>query len=76
MDFIFSGITNAVDGSEDDKIHCFKENGPVPGGFARLHQARSDGIVEIADLLEEVDLGQDEENGYASDASVDVEWLC
>ena len=64
------GITNATDGSEDDQIHCFKENGPIPTGFARLQQARNDQM--LAELLEEVDLEQDEENGYASDASIDL----
>jgi hypothetical protein len=68
----FSGITNATDGSEDDRIHCFKENGPVPAGFARLQEARIDKeLVEAANLLEEIDLEQDEENGYVSDASID-----
>lgn len=69
----FSGITNAIDGSEDDQIHCFKENGPVPSGFTRLQQARLDEALEIANLLDEIDLEQDAENGYASDVSVDVE---
>ena len=64
------GITNATDGSEDDQIHCFNENGPIPTGFARLQQARNDQM--LAELLEEVDLEQDEENGYASDASIDL----
>jgi hypothetical protein len=63
-------ITNATDGSEDDQIHCFKENDPIPTGFARLQQARNDQM--LAELLEEVDLEQDEENGYASDASIDL----
>ena len=26
------GIKNAVDGSEDDKMHCFKANGVIPTG--------------------------------------------
>ena len=69
----FSGIINATDGSEDDQIHCFKENGPIPSGFARLHEARQKEADEIAELLEEIDLKQDEENGYASDASVDLD---
>jgi hypothetical protein len=68
---LFSGITNATDGSEDNHIHCFKENGAVPGGFARLQQARSDEqLSEAIDLFDEIDLDQDKENGYASDASV------
>ena len=71
------GITNATDGSEDDQIHCFKDNGSIPTGFARLQQARLDEqLLEATNLLEEVDLEQDEMNGYASDASIDAdEWL-
>lgn len=30
------GITNSVDGSEDDSIHCFKPHGPIPEGFQVL----------------------------------------
>ena len=30
-------------------------------------------LSEVAELLEEIDLEQDEENGYASDASVDLD---
>jgi hypothetical protein len=64
------GITNATDGSEDGQIHCFKENGPTPTGFVRLQQARSDQM--LAEMLEKIDLGQDEKNGYASDGSIDL----
>ena len=33
-------------------------------------------FLEAANLLEEIDLEQDEENGYASDVSIDLdEWL-
>jgi hypothetical protein len=70
----FSGITNATDGSEDNQIHCFKENGPIPTGFAKLQRARLDEEERrLIELLEEIDLEQDEENGYASDASVDLD---
>uniref|UniRef100_A0A914IAA3 Brinker DNA-binding domain-containing protein n=1 Tax=Globodera rostochiensis TaxID=31243 RepID=A0A914IAA3_GLORO len=71
------GITNAFDGSEDGEIHCFKEDGPVPNGMIRLQQAREmaefDILAEgIAGLFEEVDLEQDEENGFVSDGSVEL----
>uniref|UniRef100_A0A914HRD9 Uncharacterized protein n=1 Tax=Globodera rostochiensis TaxID=31243 RepID=A0A914HRD9_GLORO len=71
------GITNAFDGSEDGEIHCFKENGPVPNGMIRLQQAREmaefDILAEgIAGLFEEVDVEQDEENGFISDGSVEL----
>uniref|UniRef100_A0A914ELT7 DDE-1 domain-containing protein n=1 Tax=Acrobeloides nanus TaxID=290746 RepID=A0A914ELT7_9BILA len=62
------GITNATDGSEDDEIHCFKADGPVPSGRILLQQARD--AKELAQLLEEVDLEQEEENFYDSDASI------
>lgn len=32
------GITNAVDGSEDNLIHCFKPHGPIPEGLALLKE--------------------------------------
>ncbi|KAI1693198.1 pogo transposable element with KRAB domain [Ditylenchus destructor] len=35
------GITNCIDGSEDDLIHCFKEAGPVPEGRKLLEDARA-----------------------------------
>uniref|UniRef100_A0A914E307 DDE-1 domain-containing protein n=1 Tax=Acrobeloides nanus TaxID=290746 RepID=A0A914E307_9BILA len=62
------GITNATDGSEDDEIHCFKADGPVPSGRILLQQARD--AKELAQLLEKVDLEQEEENFYDSDASI------
>lgn len=64
------GITNATDGSEDDAIHCFKKDGPVPSGLVRLKQARVD--KELAEMLEEVDLEEEEEHIEGdSDASLD-----
>uniref|UniRef100_A0A914H6J3 BTB domain-containing protein n=1 Tax=Globodera rostochiensis TaxID=31243 RepID=A0A914H6J3_GLORO len=71
------GITNAFDGSEDGEIHCFKKDGPVPNGMLRLQQAREmaefDFLAEgIAGLFEEVDVEQDEENGFVSDGSVEL----
>uniref|UniRef100_A0A914H9R2 HTH CENPB-type domain-containing protein n=1 Tax=Globodera rostochiensis TaxID=31243 RepID=A0A914H9R2_GLORO len=71
------GITNAFDGSEDGEIHCFKKDGPVSNGMLRLQQAREmaefDILAEgIAGLFEEVDLEQDEENGFVSDGSVEL----
>jgi hypothetical protein len=69
--FKVCGITNALDGSEDSEIHCFKENGPVPSGLALLQQARQNKQADnLVELLEEVDLDQDEENGYLSDTSL------
>ncbi|CAJ0958236.1 unnamed protein product, partial [Mesorhabditis belari] len=65
------GITVAIDGSEDDQISCFKPNGAVPEAASKLLQARNDEMV--AQLLDEIDLGEDEENkNYESDASIEI----
>jgi hypothetical protein len=41
---------------------------------SRLQQARLDEqLLEAANLLEEIDLEQDEESGYASDVSIDLD---
>ena len=65
------GITNAVDGSEDDEIHCFKANGAIPSGRILLQQARlAKETDSLINLFDEVDLLQDEENGYLSDTSL------
>lgn len=64
----------ALDGSEDDLIHCFKPNGPIPGGRTLLEQARIDENAErMAQLMEEIDFAEDEHNGYEGDGSVDFE---
>jgi hypothetical protein len=63
------GITNALDGSEDNDIHCFKADGPIPSCLPILQQARLS--KQLNDfLMEEIDLEQDEENGYLSDTSL------
>ena len=54
------GVTNAVDGSEDNEIHCFKPDGPVPTGRDLLKQARAE--KKIIELVEEIDLAEDENN--------------
>uniref|UniRef100_A0A915DPZ3 Uncharacterized protein n=1 Tax=Ditylenchus dipsaci TaxID=166011 RepID=A0A915DPZ3_9BILA len=62
-------ISTATDGSEDDQIHCFKPNGPVPGGRSKLKQARED--KELAELLKEIDL---EQESYEYDSDVSLEY--
>jgi hypothetical protein len=53
------GITNAIDGSEDDSIHCFKPNGPVPSGRLLLQRAREDiENEELAQLFEDMILSK------------------
>uniref|UniRef100_A0A915DR49 Uncharacterized protein n=1 Tax=Ditylenchus dipsaci TaxID=166011 RepID=A0A915DR49_9BILA len=66
------GITNCHDGSEDDLIHCFKSYGSVPEGRSMLRDARAD--LEECRLAEEIDKAQDEENGYISDESLELDW--
>uniref|UniRef100_A0A914DHX2 Uncharacterized protein n=1 Tax=Acrobeloides nanus TaxID=290746 RepID=A0A914DHX2_9BILA len=68
-------LTIALDGSEDDQIYCFKPDGPIPSGRALLQQARADEQSnELRALLENVDLAEDENNGYESDVSVDFQF--
>uniref|UniRef100_A0A915D0F5 Uncharacterized protein n=1 Tax=Ditylenchus dipsaci TaxID=166011 RepID=A0A915D0F5_9BILA len=54
----------------DDQIHCFKPDGPVPSGRFKLQQARED--KELAELIEEIDLEQQEEN-VENDSNVSLE---
>ena len=65
------GITNALDGSEDDKIHCFKSHGPVSTGFALLQKARTENQLEIImQNLEECNVEEENENECLSDDSL------
>ena len=57
--FKFCGITNAVDGSEDEMIKCFNENGEVPGGKILLKESRTNDDEQLIDLIDEVDIDQD-----------------
>nr|CAD2131893.1 unnamed protein product [Meloidogyne enterolobii] len=68
--FKLCGVTNAIDGTEDDEINCFKPDGPVPEGRALLKKARDD--KELVRLFEEIDLAEDKENGIASDDSIEL----
>ncbi|KAL7079851.1 hypothetical protein ACQ4LE_000714 [Meloidogyne hapla] len=64
------GIGIATDGSEDEEIHCFKPEGQVPSGRALLRQARED--KETSEILAEIDLNEDNENGIESDNSIEI----
>ena len=64
------GVTSAADGTEDEDIHCFKQNGQVPNGLELLKKARSNAEVESL-LPEEIDAEEDAENGYESDVSIE-----
>ena len=66
------GLTTALDGSDDDQIHCFKPDGPIQNGCELLQQKRAE--VEMIDLIEQVYIEEEEEAfGYDSDESVDFE---
>ena len=63
------GITNDVNGSEDDQIHCFSKDGPIPTGFVRLSDTRID--QSCAELIEQIDLNEDENNAFVdNDAEI------
>uniref|UniRef100_A0A914UPP5 Uncharacterized protein n=1 Tax=Plectus sambesii TaxID=2011161 RepID=A0A914UPP5_9BILA len=75
--FKVCGISNAVDGSEDDLIHCFKPEGSCPEGrrlLANEHLKLSVSLAvsDLVDLVEEIDLYQDNVNGYISDESLEL----
>uniref|UniRef100_A0A914XCA3 Uncharacterized protein n=1 Tax=Plectus sambesii TaxID=2011161 RepID=A0A914XCA3_9BILA len=75
--FKVCGISNAVDGSEGDLIHCFKPEGSCPEGrrlLANEHSklSASSAVSDLVDLVEEIDLDQDDVNGYVSDESLEL----
>lgn len=56
------GIMNAIDGSEDNHIHCFKPEGPIPDGFQMLRTAENEQLAEeLFEQFDEIDLLQDED---------------
>ena len=67
--FKVCGIGISSDDSEDKEILCFKPEGQVPGGLALIRQARDD--KEISEILTEIDLNEDNENGIESDNSIE-----
>lgn len=68
-----SGLSNALDGSEDNLIHCFKPDGPIPTGQELLAQTRIQGYEgNVSQFWDEVESFATMENAeYESDASVD-----
>uniref|UniRef100_A0A0K0DZW9 HTH CENPB-type domain-containing protein n=1 Tax=Strongyloides stercoralis TaxID=6248 RepID=A0A0K0DZW9_STRER len=65
------GLTNALDGSDDKEIHCFKPNGLIPSGCFLLEQARINGVnnkFEQIQILEE-----EEGNDYDNDEYVEFD---
>ena len=59
-------VTTSTDGSEDHLIHCFKH--VIPNGLELLRQARAE--EQLAELLEEIDLNEEDMDGFNSDTSV------
>lgn len=71
--FKVCGITNAIDGSEDEQIHCFKANGPIPTGHESLRRAHNERLInDLGDIFGDIDFFQDEENGILSDGSLEL----
>lgn len=66
------GITIAHDGSEDDRIHCFKPHGPIPAGLAALKEARESLIQENGILPDEIeeDIEENMVNSLDSDDEI------
>lgn len=63
------GLTTALDGSEDDEIHCFKSHRPIPTGVELLQHTRTESVLDKLVQQIEIEEKQDE-TGYDTDASV------
>lgn len=78
--FNVCGITNKGDGSEDDLIHCFKPDGPIPEGLAVLKAEASSDVSppeatpeathdELDEVMMEIEVGGSEQSGSDSSES-------
>ncbi len=70
------GVSNAIDGGEDDMIHCFKPEGSCNEGRDILRKAAEELNSAVANPLpvavdEQAEEGEADEDGYLSDASVE-----
>ncbi|KAI1698928.1 DDE superfamily endonuclease domain-containing protein [Ditylenchus destructor] len=65
------GITNAVDGSEDEKIVCFRQAAPM--GFEKLRSARQEPDIEMI-FAEEEDTDENIINGIDDMEIVDLKY--
>ena len=70
------GLTNALDGSEDCQIHCFKpdSDGPIQTGLQLLRQARANAGVERGinqNFDDDAEGNANDEDSYNSDVSLD-----
>ncbi|KAH7695776.1 pogo transposable element with KRAB domain-like protein [Aphelenchoides avenae] len=66
------GITTALDGSEENLIHCLKDENGMPNGCYKLAQKREEAETgELAELMAGFDLDLDEDDvGNVSDAEI------
>eukprot|EP00117_Sycon_ciliatum_P047703 scpid87205/ scgid34046/ len=55
------GITNDLHGLEDDQIHCFKPNGPIPDGMEVLKSKSSSHTISEPVLVPEEEHDEREE---------------
>lgn len=69
------GLTNALDGSEDYKIHCFRSDGQIPTGQELLQQARAKADITTGELTQQLYVDEEgvDEDGYNSDDSIDFQ---
>ena len=67
--FLVCGITNAVDGSQDDEIHCFKDS---PTGRSLLKESRASYENKVFTKVTEEEEVEDIANN--SDDSIELEF--
>jgi hypothetical protein len=57
-----------VAGSEDDLIHCFKSDGPIPSGRGLLRNALVHAEAQaLSEILDDIDLEENLNNDYIDD---------
>ena len=62
------GVTNAVDGSDDDAIHCFKNDQPAAAGLARLKEIWGEGAENEGSPADDNEM-EDGDSGAEGDDS-------
>lgn len=71
------GLSNALDGSEDYKIHCFKSDSSIPSGQELLQQARAKADISTDEPTQQLNIDDEgvENVGecYNSDVSLDFQ---
>ena len=70
--FLSCAITGATDGSEDDRIHCFKEGQPCEGGLVILNERMKSMAISTEDNDDsDSDPFEDEDETEANEAVID-----